>query len=42
VAIEQRVSRIEEEVRQRHAEVTGIFVRPQSASKSEAVRAAAG
>jgi cation diffusion facilitator family transporter len=41
VAIEQRVRHIEEEVRKRHDEVTGVFVRPQSAVKSETVVAAA-
>lgn len=42
VAIEQRVRRIEEEVRKKHGEVTGLFIRPQPASKADAAAPAAG
>jgi cation diffusion facilitator family transporter len=41
-AIERRVKEIEEEVRKRHAEVTGLFIRPQPSNKSEAQATAVG
>lgn len=42
VGIEQRVRRIEEAVRQKHDEVTGLFIRPQSASRADTDTPAAG
>jgi cation diffusion facilitator family transporter len=42
VGIEQRVRRIEEEVRKKHDEVTGLFIRPQSAGRADTAAPAAG